>query len=218
MSARLRVPVETLVALALEGRSLSQIAAATGITRQAISWRLKQAGLSITQLRGVPCVICGGVVPRAKSTAGIHACGKPRCKRRAEALREAERRRVARAARPMGQCRHCGKAISVRARYCRAAACAAAAQRERYHTIPAVRDYAREYQRWRTGKRPDRPPAPLGKARGTRSVALAVLEARGTGSERHVAARFGLSRSEVNAIWRGRRWAELQQTTQEARA
>ena len=96
-----------LLQLAGEGRSLNQIAAALGVTRQAVHQRLAQLGHSIKDFpraprppkpptpprATVPCSYCGApVVPTRRETRyGLHSCPSPACRDRYR--REVKRRR-----------------------------------------------------------------------------------------------------------------------------
>lgn len=60
-----------------------------------------------------------------------------------------------------------------------------------------------------TGTTATAEPPPLSPLSVEQERARAILAARGSGSQREVAQRFGVSRSLVYGIWRGERWPQL---------
>jgi hypothetical protein len=151
--ARALVDLERAVALARAGKTLREIGAALGVSRQAVAQRLKQAGVAVAEARDVRCDYCGARLRSAHEGAGPHVCAAKACRHRYR--NDAAKAARAKAPPPVrAVCAGCGKPMA-RAKpradgapsFCASPGCKAARLRWHYQHDPAHRAAVRAYQR-----------------------------------------------------------------------
>lgn len=90
--------------LARQGRTLEQIGAIYGITRERVRQVLAEAGYRSRELRDVRCTYCGDQLRSARATAGVHFCRKREC----QSAYSRDYQEARRGPREHGICDNCG--------------------------------------------------------------------------------------------------------------